>query len=76
MSFMPAVMEAIEKMTHEEKLHAMDMLWTSIIASSGEFEPPVWHEAVLNERRRQIESGEAHFIPWEDAKRELRQEFA
>ena len=73
---MPAVMEAIGKMTQEEKLHAMDMLWTSIIASSDEFEPPAWHEAVLKERRRQVESGEAQFLPWEDVKRELRQEFA
>jgi len=73
---MPAVMEAIGKMTHEEKLHAMDMLWTSIITSSDAFEPPAWHEAILNERRRQAESGEAQFLPWEEVKRELRQEFA
>ena len=73
---MPAVMEAIGKMTHEVKLHAMDMLWTSIITSSDAFEPPAWHEAILNERRRQAESGEAQFLPWEEVKRELRQEFA
>ena len=49
-------MEAIGRMTHEEKIHAMDMLWTSIVSSSDEFNPPAWHEAVLNERHRQAES--------------------
>ena len=72
---MPAVMEAINAMTREEKIHAMDILWTSILSSSGDYEPPAWHEAVLNERRNRVKAGEESFIPWEEAKRQLRQEF-
>ena len=73
---MPQVMERVAKMTQEEKLRAMDVLWSSIVSSSGAYEPPAWHEAVLRERRRRVEEGEETFIPWEEAKRQLQEEFA
>jgi hypothetical protein len=34
---------------------------------------PEWHREVLEERERQIAAGEAHFIPWEQAKAEIRE---
>lgn len=73
---MPQFMERVAKMTQEEKLRAMDVLWSSIVSSSGAYEPPAWHEAVLRERRRRVEEGEETFIPWEEAKRQLQEEFA
>jgi len=73
---MPHLMSEIESMTSNEKIAAMDMLWTSILSTSGVVEPPAWHEIVLNERRRRAESGEETFVPWEEAKRSLRAEFA
>lgn len=73
---MPQFMERVANMTQEEKLRAMDVLWSSIVSSSGAYEPPAWHEAVLRERRRRVEAGEETFIPWEEAKRQLQEEFA
>lgn len=73
---MPQLMEHIANLSQEEKLRAMDVLWSSILSSSGNYEPPSWHEAVLRERRRRVNEGEEMFIPWEDAKRQLREEFA
>ena len=73
---MPQFMERVAKLTQEEKLRAMDVLWSSIVSSSGAYEPPAWHEAVLRERRRRVEEGEETFIPWEEAKRQLQEEFA
>ena len=73
---MPQFMERVASMTQEEKLRAMDVLWSSIVSSSGAYEPPAWHEAVLRERRRRVEEGEETFIPWEEAKRQLQEEFA
>ena len=37
-------------------------------------ESPEWHRAVLEERERLISSGEAQFIDWEEAKKELLKE--
>ena len=73
---MPEFMERVASMSQEEKLRAMDVLWSSIVSSSGAYEPPAWHEAVLSERRRRVVEGEETFIPWEEAKRQLREEFA
>ena len=73
---MPQFMERVANMTQEEKLRAMDVLWSSIVSSSGAYEPPAWHEAVLRERRHRVEEGEETFIPWEEAKRQLQEEFA
>ena len=73
---MPQFMERVANMTQEEKLRAMDVLWSSIVSSSGAYEPPAWHEAVLRERRRRVKEGEETFIPWEEAKRQLQEEFA
>ena len=73
---MPQLMERVATMSQEEKLRAMDVLWSSIVSSSGAYEPPAWHEAVLRERRRRVVEGEETFIPWEEAKRQLQEEFA
>ena len=73
---MPSFMERVANMSQEEKLRAMDVLWSSIVSSSGAYEPPAWHEAVLRERRRRVVEGEETFILWEEAKRQLQEEFA
>ena len=73
---MPQFIECVAKMSQEEKLHAMDVLWSSIVSSSDAYEPPAWHEAVLHERRRRVEEGEETFVPWEEAKQQLQEEFA
>ena len=54
----------------------MDVLWSSVLSAVGTYEPPAWHEAVLRERRRRVAEGEETFIPWEEAKRQLQEEFA
>ena len=41
---MPAVMEAIDKMTTAEKVAIMNYLWDAV-AASGESFVPVWHIA-------------------------------
>ena len=54
----------------------MAVLWSSVLSAVGTYEPPAWHEAVLRERRRRVAEGEETFIPWEEAKRQLHEEFA
>ena len=73
---MQQFMERVANMSQEEKFRAIDVLWSSIVSSSGAYEPPAWHEAVLRERRRRVAEGEEIFIPWEEAKRQLQEEFA
>ncbi len=72
---MPAVMEAIDRMSSDEKVKTMEYLWSAMTATA-EPESPTWHADVLAERRRRVAAGEEKFIPIEEAMRQLREEFA
>ena len=52
----------IKNMTFEEKMQAMEMLWDELCHDEKEVETPEWHGEVLEERKRQVEFGEAKFI--------------
>jgi hypothetical protein len=57
-------------MSREEKLKAMEALWSDL-TSQEEFESPAWHGDALRETEKAVESGEAVFIQWEQAKKGL-----
>lgn len=60
---MPAVMEAIDRMTTSEKLETMDYLVSSI-SSSGDTLSPAWHERELKKTEARVASGIEHPILW------------
>ena len=62
----------IEQMTLEEKLRAMDALWADLSRHADQLPSPAWHEQVLQEREARVKSGEAKFVDWETAKKQLR----
>ena len=72
---MPAVMEAIDKMSADERVRTMEYLWAAMTATAAP-EPPSWHGDVLAERRRRAQSGEEVFIPLEETMHQLREEVA
>lgn len=67
---MPAVMEAVQNMSTEEKFLVSDMLWRDIAASSEEYAPQ-WHFDVLREREQSLADGTAKLLDWGDVKAEL-----
>ena len=69
---MPAVMEAIDRMTSDERVKTMECLWAAMTAVAAP-EPPAWHGGVLAERRRRVQSGEEEFITIAESKRRLRE---
>lgn len=69
---MPTITPPLDEMTVEEKLRLVETIWASIAAHPDELASPAWHEEVLRERERQVEAGETQFIPWEQAKENLR----
>ena len=65
---MPAIKDALTKMSTAEKLQVMEFLW-SALSSHYQVESPAWHDAVLDERANATDD---EFEDWEDVKRELR----
>ena len=63
----------IGRLTRTEKLRAMEELWEDLARSADEYPSPDWHGAVLREREAALKTGKDEFVPWEDAKRILRE---
>ena len=72
---MSAVVEAIDRMSSDERVKTMEYLWAAMTAAA-EPESPAWHGDILDERRRRVAAGEEKFIPLEEAMRQLREEVA
>ena len=70
---MPAVMEAIDRMSSDERVKTMEYLWAAMTAAA-EPEPPAWHGDILAERRRRVEAGEECFMSVAESKRRLYEE--
>jgi len=62
----------IDRMTIEEKLIAMEALWDDLCRNEAQIPVEDWHKQLLDERQRQIDSGEARFVDWETAKARIR----
>lgn len=58
----------ITKMSSNERLEAMELLWDAICHESSEPRSPNWHKDVLSQRRKRIESGEAKFYSLDEVK--------
>ncbi|MDP0500534.1 MAG: addiction module protein [Verrucomicrobiota bacterium JB022] len=48
----------LDQMTREEKLEALELLWTDLTGEAAEHEAPAWHEDVVKERLRRFRAGE------------------
>lgn len=64
---------AIQQMSWEEKLRAMEELWESLSREPGRLESPAWHGDALLETERRHDSGLEEPMDWTVAKQELRQ---
>jgi hypothetical protein len=71
LSLMTALLQ-LDQMTLEEKLRAMEALWDDLCQNEDQIQSPSWHEEVLREREKRVQSGQETFIDWETAKKELR----
>jgi hypothetical protein len=70
---MESVALPLDRMTIAEKLMAMEALWDNLCRDETQIPVPDWHKELLDERRRQVESGEATFADWETAKARIRE---
>jgi hypothetical protein len=61
----------IKKMSPAERLQTMEALWDVMCHDSSEPDSPDWHEGILQERKKRIESGEAKFYSISEARKRL-----
>lgn len=68
-----AQIESIEKMSTEQKLKLMELLWSDLSAQPSNIPIPKWHSDVLSERLASVKSGRTDFVEWSDVKRKLKE---
>ena len=62
---------AIQQMTWDEKLRAMEELWDSLRQDESRVASPAWHEAELSQTAERYKAGQEQTVDWNEAKREL-----
>ena len=65
---------AIETMTIEEKLEAMEALWDDLRRHEDAIVIHEWQKELLDSRQRLVDEGKSHFIDWEQAKKDITRE--
>ncbi len=58
----------ISKMSIQEHLQIMEVLWESLTHETVAIKSPEWHEEILIERTEKIKNGNANFISLDELK--------
>jgi len=72
---MPLTLQ-LKKMSHADKLRALEAIWSDLAKNEGRFESPGWHGDALQEAQRLVKAGKAKFSDWDEAKARLRRKAA
>ncbi len=59
----------LDRMTLDEKLEVLNLVWVDIAKKPDEYESPEWHVEYLKKMEKAIEDGSARFIPLEEAEK-------
>lgn len=64
----------LAKMSVEEKLQMMELLWEDLSSRTNEMTSPSWHGDILREREANIDRGTEQFEDWDEAKQKIEEE--
>ena len=62
----------IGRMSREEKLRAMEALWSDLSRDEAQLDSPGWHRATLRQTERLVREGKAKFSDWQAARSRIR----
>jgi len=62
----------IERLSNEERIELIGLIWDSIIDSGDRLPIPEWHLAELERRMADAKANPSASIPWEEVKAQLK----
>ena len=65
----------IQKLSRQEKLRMMEVLWADLSRVPEKIESPAWHQDELRETENRLRLGEERILDWGEAKKGLRKRF-
>lgn len=66
------LIEQIQQLPLREKFLAMEAIWDGISKVETALDVPRWHKELLDQREGLIAEGKAQFLPWDDAKEQIK----
>jgi hypothetical protein len=64
----------LEQMSVEDKLQAIEEIWSDLAGTPENIPSPSWHADVLHAREKRISEGQSHFLDISDAKKAVREQ--
>ena len=61
----------LDQMTVAEKLQLMEVLWDDLARNPENVPSYPWHADILAARQRQIDEGQAKFLPFDEVRRDI-----
>ncbi|MDQ7823364.1 MAG: addiction module protein [Candidatus Eremiobacteraeota bacterium] len=62
----------LSKLSFEQKLHLMEILWADLTQDEAVFQSPAWHKAVLKDREKAWAGGKLTVSDWEHSKKRIK----
>jgi hypothetical protein len=62
----------LDKMSTEEKIRTMEIIWDDLCSKSNNIPSPTWHKQILEERENGIKNGDVELVDWNNAKEHIR----
>jgi hypothetical protein len=66
------VLIPLDKMTIQDKLRALEEIWSDLQRTPDNVPSPAWHADVLRAREDRVREGRSHFGDLTDSKRRIR----
>ena len=67
---------SLKKMSRDDKLRAMEAIWSDLSQDESKFKSPPWHADALQEAQQLFKAGNATFSDWDEAKARIRRKVA
>ena len=64
----------LEQMSVEDKLQAIEEIWSDLACTPENVPSPSWHADVLRAREKRISEGKSHFLDISEAKKAVREQ--
>jgi putative addiction module component (TIGR02574 family) len=64
----------LKKMSFEEKIQTMELLWDDLCKTQEQLESPAWHLDEIKRREQAVKEGKTEYLDLDAIKKEIQQE--
>jgi hypothetical protein len=62
----------LSKLTFAQKLESMETIWDDITTDESKLQSPIWYNDVLSDREEAVDSDNAKYSDWKEARERIK----